>query len=79
MGTQMQLRMSGVLKEELVASTYTVLTYVVCGERVPAPGIPVLATVPLPEAGAAAAQQPAPRKRRRTATATATAPNSSSQ
>lgn len=71
----MQLRLMGVLKEELVASAYTVLTYVVCGPKMPAPGVPVLVTVPAPRPDACA-HQPAPRKRRRTAAApTAAAPD----
>lgn len=65
---QLQLRLMGVLKEELVASAYTVLTYVVCGDKMPRPGVPVVVTVPAPRADACA-PQPAPRKRRRTAAA----------
>ena len=64
----MQLRLMGVLKEELVASAYTVLTNVVCGDNMPRPGVPVVVTVPAPRADACA-PQPAPRKRRRTAAA----------
>ena len=67
----MQLRLKKVLKEELVASAYTVLTYVASGERVPSVGEPVIVTVPAPRVDDEGGARPAPRKRQRTTTTAA--------